>query len=138
MLQCNEFVRLANQHHSELVFRTASRCMLVSQMPERKSLRDVIDSMGIRYRRLYHLDRAQLSRFNLAQINERKPYKLYEQWYGVLLGRAPQVASGHKFRFKNDLYSMDATTIDLCLSVFAWAKFRKNNEGVKLNVTMNH
>jgi putative transposase len=74
----------------------------------------------------------------LARINENKPYELYEDLFGLLLKRAGQIAPGHNFRFKNDLYSMDATTIDLCLSLFPWAKFRKNKGGVKLNVAMNH
>jgi len=139
----HEFEMLANQHHSGRSFRTASRwsqfvCMLVGQLTERKSLRDVVDSMGAQYRRLYHLGSAKLSRSNLARINENKPHELYEELFGVLLRRASQVAPKHKFRFKNDLYSMDATTIDLCLSVFPWAKFRKNKGGVKLNVAMNH
>ena len=139
----HEFERLANRHHSGRSFRTASRwsqfvCMLVGQLTERKSLRDVVDSMGTQFRRLYHLGSANLSRSNLARINENKPHALYEELFGVLLRRASQIAPGHKFRFKNDLYSMDATTIDLCLSVFPWAKFRKNKGGVKLNVAMNH
>ena len=94
--------------------------------------------MGAQYRRLYHLGSAKLSRSNLARINENKPHELYEQLFGVLLRRASQVAPKHKFRFNNDLYSMDATTIDLCLSVFPWAKFRKSKGGIKLNVAMNH
>ena len=139
----HEFEKLANQHHSGRSFRTASRwsqfvCMLVGQLTERRSLRDVVDSMGTQFRRLYHLGSANLSRSNLARINENKPHALYEELFGVLLGRASQIAPGHKFRFKNDLYSMDATTIDLCLSVFPWAKFRKNKGGIKLNVAMNH
>ena len=139
----HEFERLANRHHSGRSFRTASRwsqfvCMLVGQLTERKSLRDVVDSMGTQFRRLYHLGSANLSRSNLARINENKPHALYEELFGVLLRRAGQIAPGHKFRFKNDLYSMDATTIDLCLSVFPWAKFRKNKGGIKLNVAMNH
>lgn len=139
----HEFERLANQHHSGRKFRTASRwsqfvTMTMGQLTGRKSLRDVVDSMGAQYQRLYHLGSAKLSRSNLARINEEKPHELYEQLYGKLLGRASQLAPGHGFRFKNKLYSMDATTIDLCLSVFPWAKFRKNKGGIKLNVAMNH
>ena len=112
--------------------------MTVGQLAGRKSLRDVVDSMETQCQRLYHLGSAKLSRSNLARINEDKPYELYEQLYGKLLGQASQLAPGHGFRFKNDLYSMDATTIDLCLSVFPWAKFRKKKAGIKLNVAMNH
>lgn len=139
----HEFERLANQHHSGRMFRTASRwsqfvTMMVGQLTARKSLRDVVDGMDAQYQRLYHLGSAKLSRSNLARINEDKPYQLYEQLYGKLLSRTSHLAPGHGFRFKNELYSMDATTIDLCLSVFPWANFRKNKAGIKLNVAMNH
>lgn len=139
----HEFEKLANQHHSGRMFRTASRwsqfvTMVVGQLTGRKSLRDVVDSMGVQYQRLYHLGSTKLSRSNLARINEDKPHELYEQLYGKLLSRASQHAPRHGFRFKNELYSMDATTIDLCLSVFPWAKFRKKKGGIKLNVAMNH
>jgi len=101
--------------------------MLVGQLTERKSLRDVVDSMGTQFRRLYHLGTANLSRSNLARINENKPYELYEDLFGLLLKRAGQIAPGHNFRFKNDLYSMDATTIDLCLSLFPMKAGREVN-----------
>jgi len=66
------------------------------------------------------------------------PYELYEALFGVLLKRCNQNRPGHKFRFKNELYSLDASTIDVCLSLFPWAKFRKTKGGVKLHVGMNH
>ncbi len=48
------------------------------------------------------------------------------------------MAPGHKFRFKNPLYSLDASTIDLCLSVFPWASFRSTKGAIKLHVGLNH
>ena len=79
-----------------------------------------------------------MSRSNLARINEDKPYELYEALFGVLLKRCQYLAPKHKFRFKNELYSMDASTIDVCLSLFPWASFRKTKGGIKLHVGMNH
>ena len=98
----HEFERLANRHHSGRAFRTASRwsqfvSMHVGQLTERKSLRDVVDSMGTQFRRLYHLGSGKLSRSNLARINESKPYELYEELFGVLLKCAGQIDAVKQF-----------------------------------------
>lgn len=139
----HEFETLANKHHSGRAFRTASRwsqfvVMAIGQLSGRKSLRDVVDNVSAQHRRLYHCGIAQLSRSNLSRINEDKPYQLYEELFGKLLSRCKASAPRHGFRFNNELYSMDASTIDLCLSVFPWANFRKNKAGIQLNVAMNH
>ena len=138
-----EFESLANQHHSGRSFRTASRwsqfvTMSIAQLSGRCSLRDIVENVSAQQRRLYHLGCAKLSRSNLSRINEDKPYELYEALFGKLLKRCQTQAAGHGFRFKNELYSLDATTIDLCLSLFPWAKFRKSKGAVRLHVGMNH
>jgi len=71
-------------------------------------------------------------------MNEGKPYALYEALFGRLLTRCQTKTPGHDFRFKNALYSLDASTIDLCLSVFPWAQFRSTKGAVKLHVGLNH
>lgn len=139
----HEFEVLANRHHSGRMFRTASRwsqfvTMTIGQLSGRSSLRDVVENVSAQQQRLYHLGTAKLSRSNLSRINEDKPYQLYETLFGKLLKRCQSLAPGHGFRFKNELYSMDATTIDLCLSLFPWASFRKAKGGIKLHVAMNH
>ncbi len=139
----HEFERLAKQHHSGRSFRTASRwsqfvTMAMAQLSGRHSLRDIIDNMTAQAHRLYHLGSAKLSRSNLSRINEDKPYTLYEALFGQLLHRCQRLAPKHNFRFKNALYSLDASTIDLCLSVFPWADFRKTKGAIKLHVGLNH
>ena len=139
----HEFEALANKHHNGRMFRSASRwsqfvAMAIGQLSGRCSLRDLVDSISAQQQRLYHLGSAKLSRSNLARINENKPHELYQALFGVLLKRCQSRAPGHGFRFKNELYSMDATTIDLCLSLFPWASFRKAKGGIKLHVAMNH
>jgi putative transposase len=71
-------------------------------------------------------------------MNENKPYSLYEALFGKLLHHCQHLTPGHKFRFKNALYSLDASTIDLCLSVFPWADFRTTKGAIKLHVGLNH
>jgi len=96
----------------------------MAQFSGRNSLRDIVDNMSAQMHRLYHLGSAKLSRSNLVRINEDKPYSLYEVLFGKLLTRCQGVTLGHNFKFKHPLYSLDASTIDLCLSVFPWADFR--------------
>jgi len=74
----------------------------------------------------------------LSRINEKKPFSLYEALFGKLLTRCQNSAPAHRFRFKNKLYSLDASTIDLCLSVFPWAHFRKTLGAIKLHVGLDH
>jgi len=112
--------------------------MAMGQLSGRKSLRDIVENISVQTHRLYHLGSAKLSRSNLSRINENKPYALYEALFGKLLKRCQGVVPGHNFRFKNPLYSLDASTIDLCLSVFPWAKFRTTKGAVKLHVGLNH
>jgi len=139
----HEFETLANQHHCGRSFRTASRwaqfvTMTMAQLSGRNSLRDIVENMSAQAHRLYHLGSVKLSRSNLSRINEGKPYALYEALFGKLLSRCQSVAPGHNFRFNNPLYSLDASTIDLCLSVFPWANFRTTKGAVKLHVGLNH
>jgi hypothetical protein len=95
-------------------------------------------SLSAQQQRLYHFRSAKLSRFNLSQINEDKPCQLYEALFGKLLKCCQSLALGQGFRFKNELYSMDASTIDLCLSLFPWASFHKAKGRIKLHVAMSH
>jgi len=139
----HEFETLAKQHHTGRAFRKASRwsqfvTMAMGQLSGRDSLRDIIDNMSAQAHRLYHLGCAKLSRSNLSRINEDKPHSLYEAVFVKLLSRCQRLTPGHQFRFNNPLYSLDATTIDLCLSVFPWADFRSTKGAVKLHVGLNH
>ncbi len=112
--------------------------MSMGQLSGRNSLRDIVENISAQAHRLYHLGSAKLSRSNLSRINEVKPYALYEALFGKLLHRCQKIAPGHDFRFNNPLYSLDASTIDLCLSVFPWADFRTTKGAVKLHVGLNH
>lgn len=139
----HEFEALANKHHAGRSFRKASRwsqfiTMAIAQLSGRNSLRDIVDNMNAQTHRLYHLGSSKLSRTSLARINEDKPHTLYESLFGKLLARCQGAVPGHDFRFKNPLYSLDATTIDLCLSVFPWAEFRSRKGAIKLHVGLNH
>jgi len=139
----HEFETLAKRHHSGRSFRTASRwsqfvTMAMAQLAGRNSLRDIVENISAQAHRLYHLGSAKLSRSNLSRINDGKPYALYEALFGKLLNLCQGIVPGHDFRFSHPLYSLDASTIDLCLSVFPWADFRTTKGAIKLHVGLNH
>ena len=139
----HEFETLANQYQSGRRFRSASRwsqfvALALAQLSGRTSLRDIVANLSVQAHRLYHLGSAVLSRSNLSRINEHKPYALYETLFGKLLTRCQALAPHHGFRFKNRLYSLDASTVDLCLSLFPWANFRTTKGAIKLHVGLDH
>lgn len=138
----HEFETLAKQHHSGRSFRTASRWtqftgLVMAQLSGHSGLRDIVENLAAQAHRLYRQGSGLLSRSTLLRMNEEKPYELYEALFGTLLMRCQQHMPGHEFKFKNALYSLDASTIDLCLSVFPWADFRTKG-AIKLHVGLNH
>ena len=112
--------------------------MATAQLSGRNSLRDVVSNLTAQARKLYHLGIRSVSRSSLSRVNESQSYELYEALCAKLLARCQFHAPKHNFRFKNKLYSLDASTIDLCLSVFPWAKFRATKGAVKLPVGLDH
>ena len=139
----HEFEALPNQHYFGQSFRTTSRwsqfvVMLMGQLAGRVSLRDIVNIISVQSHHLYHLDTSNISRSNLSRINSDKPYQLYEALFSKPLKRFKSVVLGHNFCFKNSLHSLDASTIDLCLSAFFWADFRYTKGAIKLHVGLNH
>jgi len=129
----------ADIHHSGQKFRSYDRwsqfmAMLIGQLSGRKSLRDIVENLKAQQRRLYHLGMKPTSRSTLARVNEKQPASLYQTIFFELLKKCQLVSPGHKFSFKNKLYLLDTTTIDLCLSVFPWAQFRKRKGAIKLHM----
>lgn len=111
--------------------------MFIGQLSGRKSLRDLVMNVRAQSNKLYHLAIKPFSRATLARVNEQQPATLFEALFYKLLGRCQEVSPGHRFKFKNKLYLLDTTTIDLCLSVFPWAKFRKTKGAIKLHVGLD-
>lgn len=139
----HEFEAAAKAHHHGHKLRKMSRwaqlvALGLGQLAGRSSLRDIVSNLQVQGHKLYHLGIRPLNRSSLARVNEQQPYSLYEALFARLLGRCQRAAPGHGFRFKNKLYSLDASTIDLCLSMFPWAKFRRTKGAVKLHVGVDH
>jgi hypothetical protein len=138
LLPRHEFEALAKDHHIGQKFRSFNRwtqfmAMFIGQLSGRKSLRDIVMNVSAQSSKLYHLAIKPFSRATLARVNEQQPAALYERLFFKLLDRCREVSPGHRFKFKNKLYLLDTTTIDLCLAVFPWAKFRKTKGAIKLH-----
>ena len=113
--------------------------MMFAQITGRASLRDICDSLQTQAGRLYHLGINRVKKSTLADANNNRPANFYQAFFEKTYQRCSTIAPGKKkFRFKNKLYSLDASTIDLCLSVFPWAKFRSTKGGVKLHTLLDH
>jgi putative transposase len=139
----HEFEALAKQHHSGRKFRKFDRwsqfvAMTSAQLSSRVSLRDLVSNLSAQAKKLYHLGLKPTNRSTLARVNDEKPCTLYEALFEKLLGRCQSISPKHRFRFKNKLYSLDASVIDLCLSVFPWATFRKAKGAIKLHMGLDH
>jgi hypothetical protein len=138
----HDFDHYANIHHSGQKFRSYNRwsqfmAMLIGQLTGRKSLRDITDNLKAQQNRLYHLGMKPTSRATLARVNEQQPAALYKAVFMQLLKKCQNVSPGHKFSFKNKLYLLDTTTVDLCLSVFPWAEFRKRKGAIRLHMGLD-
>jgi putative transposase len=108
------------------------------QLTGRSSLRDGIQSMNSRAENLYHLGAKPVSRSTFADANNMRPASFYEALFTKLYERCRIVSPRHKFKFKNKLFSLDASVIDLSLSVFPWARFRRTKSAVKIHTLLDH
>ena len=138
LLPRHDFEAIAKDHHVGQKFRSFNRwtqfmAMFIGQLSGRQSLRDIVMNVSAQSNKLYHLAIKPFSRATLARVNEQQPATLYETLFFKLLDRCREVSPGHRFKFKNKLYLLDTTTIDLCLAVFPWAKFRKTKGAIKLH-----
>ncbi len=139
----HQFETLVKRHHVGRRFRKTSRwsqfvALATGQLAGRRSLRDIVSNLTAQCSLLYHLGARCVTRSTLARLNEQQPYEFYEALFGKLYGQCRSVAPRHGFRFKNKLYSLDASTIDLSLSIFPWAKFRKRDGALKLHAWLDH
>lgn len=142
-LSRHEFEREAQRHHVGQKLRAASRWdqfigMAMSQLGGRQSLRDIQSNLEAQRQKLYHLGAKPIARTTLARLNEHQPAELYESLFYKLLKRCKNMPGKHKFRFKNPLYSLDASAIELSLNAFPWAAHRDDTANVKLSVGLNH
>ena len=115
-------------------------CMAFAQLTYRESLRDIEACLRAQAGKLYHMGiKSRVSRSTLADANEVRDWRLYADFAQSLIGIARRLYIGEPFGvdLKDTVYALDASTIDLCLSVFPWAPFRSTKAAIKLHTLLD-
>lgn len=144
-LPIKEFRRCVERYNGNHHIRSFScwdqfLCMAFAQLSYRESLRDIESCLRSMKNKLYHMGiRGNVSRSTLADANEKRDWRIYADFAQVLIHIARELYSGDEFDVELDeiVYALDASTIDLCLSLFPWAKFRKTKSAVKLHTLLD-
>ena len=140
-----QFDRCVRQYRGNHRIKTFScfdqyLCMAFAQITYRQSLRDIETCLRAMQPKLYHCGiRGSVSRTTLAKANENRDWRIYADFAQVLINRACELYADEEFgiQLKRTVYALDSTTIDLCLSLFPWAKFRKHKAAVKVHTLMD-
>ena len=139
-----EFQQLVDRHGSDRRSKGFSSwsqfvAMIFCQLGRAQSLREIEQGLASAEGRLQQLgvDRAA-KRTTLAYANAHRPWQLYQDVFQSLYARCHAIAPGHKFRFRSPLLSLDSSTIDLCVAMFDWARFRRTKGAVKLHLLLDH
>ena len=130
----------ANRGTQEFTAWSHFICMAYAQLTRREGLRDLIACLNSQSAKLYHVGlRCRITRSTLADANERRTYELFEALAQRLISQATALYKDHDIGLglKEPLYAMDATTIDLCLSLFPWADFRSHKAAIKAHTVLD-
>ena len=110
---------------------------LYAQIRKKDSLRDIVSGLDQHKNKWYHIGIEKIKRSTISDANNRIPYQVYEKLFYSMLKKCQNLTKCSKFKFKNPLYALDSSIIDLCLSVFDWAKFRRTKGGLKLHCLLD-
>jgi Transposase DDE domain/Domain of unknown function (DUF4372) len=113
--------------------------MLFCQLAQAQSLREICDGLRCCLGKLNHLGLKEAPhRSTLSYANAHRPWELFEKTFYQVLETCQKLAPKKKFRFRNKLLSLDASVIELCVTLFDWAKFRQTKGAVKLHLLLDH
>lgn len=116
-------------------------CMAFGQLTHRESLSDTVLCIKANSKKLYHLGiGCAISKSTLSKANENRDWRIYQDFAMLLIGQAKKLYTGDsqlEVEIKNNIFAIDSSTIDLCLSVFPWAKFRKAKAAIKLHTMID-
>jgi hypothetical protein len=119
-------------------FKEQFTVMAFIHLAARRSMRDGLRCLEAAGSRLYHWGLKTVARSTFADANNSRPAAFFKDLFAEMYGLCAVKAPKHKFSFTSKLYSMDSTTISLCLSLFPWAKFRQGKGGIKMNTVLDH
>jgi IS4 transposase len=140
-----EFRKCVARYHGDYKIQSFScmdqfLCMAFAQLTHRESLRDIETCLRFMQPKLYHMGiRGSISRSTLADANENRDWYIYADFAQVLIHWARELYLADPFavELEQTVYALDSTTIDLCLSLFPWANFRKSKAAVKLHTLLD-
>ena len=116
-------------------------CMSFSQLSYRESLRDIEACLNAQPNKLYHMGiKGNVTISNLSRANESRDWRIYAEFAQILISKARVIYNddpNFTIELDNIIYALDSTTIDLCLSLFPWAEFRKNKGAIKLHTLLD-
>jgi hypothetical protein len=144
-LPLHEFRKCVRRYRGDYKVTTFScldqfLCMVFAQMTYRESLRDIETCLRTMQSKLYHMGiRARISRSTLADANENRDWRIYADFAQILIHQARILYQDEDFgiELNETVYALDASTIDLCLSLFPWARFRRHKAAVKLHTLLD-
>ena len=144
-LPLHTFRRCVQRYPSKYPTKTFSHldqflCMAFAQLTYRESLRDIETCLRAHQAKLYHLGiRGNIARSTLADANESRDWRIYQDFAMSLIQTARQLYISDSFavELEQTVYALDTTTIDLCLSVFPWARFRQTKAAVKMHTLLD-
>jgi hypothetical protein len=145
ILSWKRFQTCVNRYHGDtkahaLTTQEFFRIMMFAQLTSRESLRETVLCLNAVPAHLYHLGLPpRLVKSNIAHANHRRNWKIFYDFAMILLAEAKVIyqTTPHDFNFDACVYAIDSTTIDLCLSMFPWADFRKTKSAVKMHTVIN-
>lgn len=141
-LNFNEFIKCTkryNGNYKVLHFTCWHQlmCLLFGQLSNRESLSDLMICLATQQSKWYHLGMGTgISKSNIAYANEHRDWRIFADYAYILIDKARKICKAHndfEVNIEGNVYAIDSTTIDLCLSVFWWAKFRKNKAAVRIH-----
>jgi len=138
-----EFEKLEKEHNGNYYTKYFTgwqqlMVLLFAQIGGKDSLREIETSLNVHQSKWYHLGLEGIKRSTLSDAMGNRSYKIFEGVFYKLLEKCRSLTPHHKFRFKNPLLTLDSTVIDLCLSIFPWAVFRKRKGAIKLHYLYDH
>lgn len=144
-LPSHEFKKCVNRYRGNYKVKTFScldqfYCMAFAQLAYRESLRDIEACLRSVPKRIYHMGiRGSISRSTLGDANENRDWRIYADFAQILIRTARDLYCSDDFGLdlEETVYALDASTIDLCLALFPWAKFRKRKGAVKLHTLLD-
>ena len=142
MVGRHEFEKVAASHHQGQRLRKTTRwsqfvALAFGQLSGRQSLRDIESNLNAQRQYSYHLGGTPITRSSLARLNNRQPASCYEALFYQLYSRCAKQAPKHGFRFKNPLYALDGSLIDLSLKLFPWSHYALGKGAMKLTVGLD-